>query len=205
MIEVLLAEVSDKDAGDVHVLFAGGIGDAESAAMLAVLAASLAARGIKVGILMGTAYLFTDEIVSSGAVVAEFQQQALACDRTRSLETGPGHATRCADTPFAAEFARTRRGLLQSGAPAEQIRDTLEDLNLGRLRVAAKGRDRGVDGTLLEIAEERQRQDGMYMIGQVATRRDQTLSVAELHRQVSDGASAMRRLSRATSVSASER
>ena len=51
-------------AGDVEgmdVLFAGGVHDARSAAMVAAMAAPLAERGARLGVLMGTAYLFTDE------------------------------------------------------------------------------------------------------------------------------------------------
>src|SRR3546814_20302914 len=72
--------------------------------MVAAMTAPLAGRCRKVGALMGTAYLFTDEIVSTGAIVGGFQDQALVCARTKNLETGPGHATRCADTGFAADF-----------------------------------------------------------------------------------------------------
>ena len=45
-----------------HVLFAGGIHDALSGAAVSVLAAPLARLGVHVGVLMGTAYLFTKEI-----------------------------------------------------------------------------------------------------------------------------------------------
>ena len=46
-------------AEQVSLVFAGGIHDARSAALVAALAGPLAARGVKVGILVGTAYLFT--------------------------------------------------------------------------------------------------------------------------------------------------
>ena len=60
MIDDLLeAAVRPRIAAKVHVLFAGGIHDARSAAMLAALAAPLAKAGAKVGVLLGTAYLFT--------------------------------------------------------------------------------------------------------------------------------------------------
>ncbi|MGJ8669686.1 MAG: SDR family NAD(P)-dependent oxidoreductase [Oceanococcus sp.] len=190
MIEILLSEVPADQAGDVHVLFAGGISDERSGAMIAALTASLAARGMKVGMLMGTAYLFTREIVESGAIVEGFQQEALDCQGTVSLETGPGHATRCANTEFSREFFRQRGALMQSEKSADEIRDELEDLNMGRLRVASKGRDRNEQGELVDLDKTAQYQRGMYMIGQVATLRDQVLSIEDLHRSVTDGASA---------------
>ncbi len=188
MIDVLLADVPKGQEPQVHVLFAGGIHNALSAAMVAVMAAPLAQRGIKVGCLMGTAYLFTREIVSSGAIVQGFQDEALACAHTLNLESGPGHASRCVDTPFARDFYETRRRLIREGRSAEDIRDALEDLNLGRLRIASKGLDRDADGKVVVVAPERQRADGMYMIGQVATLRDQVVSLAELHEDVCSGA-----------------
>lgn len=188
MIDVLLTDVSTADAKHVHVLFAGGINDALSSAMLAALTAPLAARGMQVGALMGSAYLFTDEIVAANAVVSGFQQQALACHRTMSLETGPGHSTRCSDTQFAHDFYARRRELLRSDASAEDIRDELEDLNLGRLRMASKGRTRDEAGELIDVGPEQQLTDGMYMIGQVATLHDKTWPIQELHENVTTGA-----------------
>ena len=188
MIELLLAEVAPADAKDVHVLFAGGIHDALSCAMVAAMTAPLAARGMKVGVLMGTAYLFTREIVHSGAIVQGFQDEALRCRRTVNLETGPGHASRCVDTQFAREFFDTRRRLIREGRSAEEIRDELEDLNLGRLRIASKGVNRNAEGKMVAVATAEQLDQGMYMIGQVATLRDAPVAVEELHLDVCRGA-----------------
>src|SRR5215470_10080055 len=104
MIDALLEHVPPGGFEDCHVLFAAGIHDALSASMVAAMAAPLAERGAKVGVLLGTAYLFTKEAVSSGAIVPGFQDEAVRCDRTVLLESGPGHSTRCADTAFAALF-----------------------------------------------------------------------------------------------------
>ncbi|WP_421793934.1 SDR family NAD(P)-dependent oxidoreductase [Hydrocarboniphaga effusa] len=191
MIEVLLENVKPGSEADIHLLFAGGISDARSGAMLAALTAPLAARGMKVGALMGTAYLFTHEIVATGAIVQGFQEQAVACARTVNLETGPGHATRCADTKFAHDFFEARRALMRENRNADEIRDTLEDLNLGRLRIASKGKNRDESGKVVDIDPAQQLTDGMYMIGQVATLTDAPLSIAELHDRVSNGGHAL--------------
>src|SRR5690606_1752566 len=58
-IRVLLEKVPAKIAGEFHILFAGGVCDARSAAMVATLAAPLVERGAKIGVLMGSAYLLT--------------------------------------------------------------------------------------------------------------------------------------------------
>ncbi|HEY0973487.1 MAG TPA: SDR family NAD(P)-dependent oxidoreductase [Solimonas sp.] len=188
MIDVLLEQVSAADAKSVHVLFAGGIHDALSGAMVAAMTAPLAERGMKVGCLMGTAYLFTQEIVGSGAIVPTFQDEALRCTHTLNLESGPGHASRCVDTQFARDFYEERRRLIRDNRSVDEIRDALEDLNLGRLRIASKGLDRDTSGKVVVVPEDKQRTDGMYMIGQVATLRDRVQPVAELHEDVTVGA-----------------
>lgn len=171
-------------AEDVEVLFAGGIHDARSSALVQVLAAPLLRRGVQIGVLMGSAYLFTKEIVESGAIVPRFQREVLECDRTVTLVSGPGHASRCAYTPFAKEFFRTAAALEDDPSTRRAI---LDDLVLGRLRIASKGIER--DGAELVAVDEAEQADrGMYMLGQVATLRTATTDLKQLHECVTTGA-----------------
>jgi acyl transferase domain-containing protein/NADP-dependent 3-hydroxy acid dehydrogenase YdfG len=187
MVDTLAAEIDGGvPAGQISVLFAGGIHDALSSAVVQTLAAPLLARGVKLGLLMGSAYLFTREIVESGAIVQTFQEEVAACRRTVNLESGTGHASRCAYTPFAEAFFAKRRELREAGVPAGEAREILDDLILGRLRLASKGNRRSnTDGVLQELSPEEQRRDGMYMLGQVATLRQEVTDIASLHRAVS--------------------
>ncbi|RVT54369.1 type I polyketide synthase [Rubrivivax albus] len=179
-------------AADVELLFAGGVHDALSSAMLQVLVAPLAAAGARVGVLMGSAYLFTREIVDSGAIVEPFQQAVIACDHTVNLESGPGHASRCAYTPFAADFFRERQRLKREGVPGDESRRVLDDLILGRLRIASKGTKReGLNAPLQRLDPQQQLAEGMYMLGQVATLRSAVTDIASLHAEVTDGAAAL--------------
>ena len=59
--------------------------------------------------LTGTAYLFTEEAVRSGAIEPGFQHEAIECRETMLLESGAGHATRC---------GRHRSSLLQARSSA---------------------------------------------------------------------------------------
>jgi acyl transferase domain-containing protein/NAD(P)-dependent dehydrogenase (short-subunit alcohol dehydrogenase family)/acyl carrier protein len=193
MVEVLAERTNGGGMEDCHVLFAGGIHDPRSAAMVAALAAPLSANGAKIGVLMGTAYLFTAEAVATGAIVPGFQQIAVGCERTVLLESGPGHATRCAMTPFADTFLTAKARLSEEERPEDEVRRILEGMNLGKLRVAAKGLDRESPSTgggpeLVAVDPERQAREGLYMIGQVAGLRDDVVTMADLHRGVSDGA-----------------
>jgi len=171
---------------NIEVFFAGGIHDSFSAALVSVMAAPLSAKGVKVGVLMGTAYLYTKEVVESGAILPQFQEQAVVHQETVLLETAPGHETRCFDSPFASFFNEEKGRLQERGYDKKEIWAALEKLNVGRLRIAAKGLERnGAD--LLTIEPEEQLASGMYMIGQVASMRHEIVSISELHHEVANG------------------
>ncbi len=181
------------DPTSVHVLFAGGIHDALSAAIVSMMATPLVARGMKVGVVMGTAYLFTEEIVSTGAVVEQFREQAVKCEETALLQSGVGIYTRCAQTPFCDEFNCTRRELLLAGESQEEVLKRLELLNIGRLRIASKGIARKTSRPPAEPGQDQyvkldaatQFREGLFMLGEVARLKEKTLTIAELHQEVS--------------------
>ncbi|MCX7013377.1 MAG: beta-ketoacyl synthase N-terminal-like domain-containing protein, partial [Candidatus Sumerlaeota bacterium] len=195
-VEELLERIGSREneAEQCHVLFAGGIHDGRSAAMVEALAAPLAERGVRVGALIGTAYLFTREAVESGAIVEGFQREALDCAQTVLLESGPGHSTRCAPTPFADAFLNEKRRLLAEARSSDEIRLALEQLNIGRLRIAAKGQERDESfervpkaSKLKPVAPDRQRREGLYMMGQAAALRDSISSIEDIHREIATG------------------
>ena len=190
MCQILLEHLGPNAPGDeLQVVFAGGIHDAVSAAMIAAMSAGLVERGVKIGVLMGTAYLFTAEAVATGGIVPRFQQSAQTSQETVLFETGPGHAIRCLRTPYFQEFQAEKRRLRQAGRRTEEIIKTLEYKNLGRLRVASKGVDRVTTGAandrrLTEISADAQHERGMYMIGQVASLRGEITTMRQLHDEV---------------------
>ncbi|MGA8242313.1 MAG: beta-ketoacyl synthase N-terminal-like domain-containing protein, partial [Desulfobacterales bacterium] len=189
MVDRLLSELEAGEiAGeDIYVLFAGGIHDAVSSAIVQVLAAPLAFKGVKIGILMGSSYIFTREIVNSGAIVPTFQTKAVDCEHTVCLQSGPGHASRCAYTPFAKTFFHQRIELREKKVPAGEMREALDKFILGRLRLATRGCARtGSDNELQEFDESYQQQEGMYMLGQVATLRKEVTDIPALHREVTE-------------------
>lgn len=169
---------------NISVFFAGGIHNDFSTAFISIMAAPLAARGVKVGVLMGTAYLYTQEAVQTGAIQEEFQLQAMQAKDTVLLETAPGHETRCLNTAFANHFNTEKAKLLASGTDKKEVWEKLEKLNVGRLRIAAKGIERQGD-QLVNIPKDDQLDLGMYMIGQIATMQNKVLTLEELHQNVS--------------------
>ncbi len=70
---------------------------------------------------MGTAYLYTQEAVQTGAIQEEFQLQAMQAKDTVLLETAPGHETRCLNTAFANHFNTEKAKLLASGTDKKKF------------------------------------------------------------------------------------
>ena len=193
MVRVLVdAALPRAEAEKVHVLFGGGIHDALSGAMVAALSEPLVERGMKIGVDVGTAYLFTEEAVASGAIVPAFQDVAMEADRTILVETGPGHAIRCAPTEFFSAFEAEKARLRREGVPGEEIRERLEAMNMGRLRIASKGIVRTTTAAeaadpFRAVDEGEQRREGMYMLGQVAALHRERTTIPELHERIGRG------------------
>lgn len=190
MIDRLLdCHQTGKSISDIQVIFAGGIHDNRSAAMVATIAAPLADKGAGVGILMGTAYLFTREAVKTGAITSGFQKVAIECSDTATLTTGTGHASRCARTGFTHFFYETRKMLRNKETPDSEKRNELETLVRGRLRLATKGEMRcGHKCEIKKFNTREQLDKGMFMIGQLASLKKRSLSIKELHKDVTEGA-----------------
>ena len=182
--------LQESDLSGVEVFFAGGIHDARSSAMVAAMAAPLADRGAAVGVLMGTAYVMTTEAVETGAITQTFLDEAVTCADTVLLETSPGHATRCVASEYVTAFERRKAELVAAGTDVRDMWTELEGLNLGRLRIASKGLVRDGD-VVTEVGDDVRRREGMFMIGQVAALRDGPTTIAALHRDVSEGATAL--------------
>lgn len=198
-VEEALEAGDVRDPAELSLWWAGGVHDATSAALVRALSAPLALKGVEQGVVMGTAYLFTEEAVRSGAILEEYQRVALSCERTDTLHTAPGHATRCAPSPFVKEFQERSETLEREGVPSRERWATLEQLNVGRLRAASKGLER--EGSELKpLSLEEQRARGMYMIGEVATLRARVTTAQQLHDEVREGS--LEALARSLSSSA---
>ena len=186
VIERFLNEAGSGDAEQLEIFFAGGVHDERSAALVAALAGPLNRRGVRIGVLMGTAYLFTAEAVESGAITPVFQQQVVAATRTALLETAPGHATRCLETGFVQDFRAVRDELEAADIDRRTVWGQLELLNTGRSRIAGKGVRRNGD-QLVEVPPDEQLEDGLFMAGQVAVLRSAVTSIRDLHTRVTTG------------------
>ena len=175
--------LKEENLSPVSVFFAGGIHDAFSSAFVSIMAATLASKGTKIGVLMGSSYLYTKEAVESGAILPGYQEQAIIKNKAISLEAAPGQETQSLESPFTDYFKEEKKRLQSQYSDSKEVWMRLEDLNLGRSRIAAKGIERiGTD--LVKLGEEEQKEKGLYMIGQIVSMHHEALTLDQLHTNV---------------------
>jgi acyl transferase domain-containing protein/NAD(P)H-dependent flavin oxidoreductase YrpB (nitropropane dioxygenase family) len=171
------------DPSSLNVFFAGGICDAFSSAFVRILATPLVARDVNVGLIAGTAYLFTEEIVARKAITKNYQSLLIKGDSTLLLQSGHGQETRSVPSTFTDFFQDERQRLFDEGLESAQVLLKLEDLNLGRLRIASKGIERRGD-ELVKLSAKEQREKGLFMTGAVTPLLREVTTIAKLHRQL---------------------
>lgn len=165
------------------VFFAGGIHDAFSSAFVSIMSATLDAKGAEIGVLMGSSYLYTKEAVETKAILPEFQKLAIEENETVILQAASGQETQSLKSPFTEYFGKEKEKLQQQNLDSKEIWIRLEELNLGRSRIATKGIERiGID--LVKLNEEEQKEKGLYMIGQIAALNQKEMTLDELHKHV---------------------
>ncbi|MDR1558853.1 MAG: SDR family NAD(P)-dependent oxidoreductase [Clostridiales bacterium] len=171
---------------EFRVFFAGGVHDSLSAAFVRVMTGPVSARGVKIGIQCGTAYLYTEEAVKLGAISETYQKLLIESDHTVLLKSASGQETRCVPTSYTEFFNAEKARMESEGLETGEILQKLENLNLGRLRIASKGIER-TDGQLIPLPEEERLEKGLYMTGTVTELTKKTSAIAELHEDLSSG------------------
>ncbi|MDR1807580.1 MAG: SDR family NAD(P)-dependent oxidoreductase [Propionibacteriaceae bacterium] len=214
--ERMLFHVIDADdPASLSLVFAGGLHDALSSAFVSIMTASVAARGAKVGLLLGSAYLFSPEAVATHAITQRFQEIALEAEGTLLLESAKGQETRVLPTPFADFFLAEKARVQALDLDDVAKRAALEELNLGRARIASKGVDRADHKTevthagaraalgdaavapdqpgnggrkLVKLTPKQQTEQGMFMCGDITALIHDPRPIAATHAAVTTAA-----------------
>jgi acyl transferase domain-containing protein/NAD(P)H-dependent flavin oxidoreductase YrpB (nitropropane dioxygenase family)/acyl carrier protein len=160
------------------LFLAGGIWSRRSAFLAAMLGAD--------GIQMGTPYLASAEIVSSGALSALYREQVLAAPLGGTVITGEasGLRVRALRTPVIAAIGALEEHFAAGALEEGEFRRRLETLGAGSLQIAARGCD-GPGGRPLDRQACLCR--GQFMSGAAAGLLDRVRPLDELHREVMQG------------------
>ena len=128
-----------RDLSDLFLVFAGGITTSYSSLFISGMTSFLAARGAKIGLQVGTAYLFSKEVVDTNAVQKQYQDIIIEQDETVVIGKTLGLASRTAPTPFAKMMSDHELKMIREKMPLGERKRSFEKRNIGSLLIGAKG------------------------------------------------------------------
>ena len=134
-----LLEDDNQDLSGISLIFAGGISTCFAAWFISGIAARLAAKGAKIGLQVGSAYLFTKEIIETGAMQKRYQEILCKTNNTVVIGTSVGLASRTAPTEFAKMTVNLEKDMIKQGKKLEERKRAFEKNNIGSLLIGAKG------------------------------------------------------------------
>ncbi|MCP3952854.1 MAG: acyltransferase domain-containing protein, partial [Desulfobacterales bacterium] len=187
-LEKMLA-LPDKRRKALTAVFAGGLGTRYGSYFISGISAVLAADGVKVGIQVGSAYLFTKEIKETGALQAIYQDVVCTGDRTILTGETVGLTSRTAPTPFTEKMIDSEYEELGRKTPLSERKDRFEKENIGSLLIGAKGfcpdfkKIAGESGDIcfIEYDEKEQYELGNFMVGDCLTFWSQPTTIVNVH------------------------
>ena len=165
-----MSTLPDDQLVDKTMIFAGGIGTHRAPHFISGMASRLAGRGLKVGIQVGTAYLFSCEIIESGAIQKIYQDVVCERDETIVMGTTVGLASRTVPTPFSQRMIDNEHYRLREGLSLEERKKAFEKDNIGSLLIGAKAfcpkfdKESG-EVCFLHYDEKEQFDKGNFMVG----------------------------------------
>ncbi len=130
---------SERNLSDIYLVFAGGISTCFASFFISGLTAFLAAKGAKIGIQAGTAYLFTKEIVDTKSIQKLYQDIVIEKNETVVIGKTLGLASRTAPTGFAKMMMEHEAAMIREKKPLDQRKKSFEKRNIGSLLIGAKG------------------------------------------------------------------
>ncbi|MCD4721719.1 MAG: nitronate monooxygenase, partial [Desulfobacula sp.] len=175
----------DYDLSDLYLVFAGGISTCFASFFISGLTSFLAAKGAKIGIQVGTAYLFADEIVATKSIKHQYQEIIIRENETMVIGKSLGLASRTAPTRFAKMMVETEAEMIKSKENLEKRKRTFEKKNIGSLLIGAKGflpdfKNPGSDNYTWFEGEE-YKEKGNFLVGDSLAFFDRSVTIKEIH------------------------
>ena len=176
-----------QDLSDLYLVFAGGITTCFASFFISGMTSFLAAKGAKIGLQVGTAYLFSNEIVETQSVKKQYQDIIIEKDETVVIGKSLGLASRTAPTQFARMMAEHEAQMILNNEGLNQRKRSFEKRNIGSLLIGAKGflpdfKNPGPENyTWFE--DEEHKEKGNFLVGDSLAFFKDSVSIKEIHDQ----------------------
>ncbi|WP_198013926.1 type I polyketide synthase [Desulforegula conservatrix] len=134
-----LARMSNAEASGKTLIFAGGISTSSGSHFISGMTAFLAKKGVKIGIQVGSAYLFTNEIIETKGMTQRYQKEILDKESTLVIGKTVGLPSRTVASPFSLKMLDREHERISGGMPLNDRKKAFEHDNMGSLLIGAKG------------------------------------------------------------------
>ncbi len=181
------------DLSELYLVFAGGISTCSASYFISGLTSFLAAKGAKIGIQVGTAYLFTDEIIDSKCIKSQYREIIIKENATMVIGKSLGLASRTAPTKFARMMVKNEAAMLKNKESLSKRKRSFEKRNIGSLLIGAKGflpdfKNPGPENyTWFENEEHKEK--GNFLVGDSLTFFDKAMTIQQVHDKYFDAKS----------------
>lgn len=176
---------SKYDLENLYLVFAGGISTCYASFFISGLTSFLAARGAKIGIQVGTAYLFSNEIVDTKSIKSQYQEIIIKENETMVIGKSLGLWSRTAPTRFARMMIEHETRMLKEKESLEKRKQRFEKRNIGSLLIGAKGflpdfKNPGAENYTW-FNEEEHKEKGNFLVGDSLAFYDEPVTIKEVH------------------------
>ncbi len=173
------------DLSRLYLVFAGGISTCFASFFISGMTSFLAAKGAKIGLQVGTAYLFSDEIVQSRCIKPQYRDIILKENETMVIGKSLGLASRTAPTGFARMMLETEVTMLKNKESLENRKRAFEKKNIGSLLIGAKGflpdfKNPGPENYKW-FDDMEHREKGNFLVGDSLAFFDRPATIKEIH------------------------
>jgi 3-oxoacyl-(acyl-carrier-protein) synthase/NAD(P)H-dependent flavin oxidoreductase YrpB (nitropropane dioxygenase family) len=186
-METFLAQ-KEKALREQRIIFAGGIAVKASTGFISGMTSVLASRGASVGISVGTSYLFTREIVETGAMKPLYQKLLIENDETTVIGATLGLSTRSLYSAYAKRMIEKEHEMIREKMPLTDRKHFFESNNLGSLLIASKAftpdfEKMKKEGKLsyVQYSEDEARDKGNYQTGETLCFYKEQLPIDAVH------------------------
>ncbi|MCA1786611.1 MAG: nitronate monooxygenase, partial [Desulfobacteraceae bacterium] len=182
-IEKLVAK--NQDLSKLSLVFAGGISTCFASFFISGMTSFLAAKGACIGMQVGTAYLFSKEIVDTKSVTKQYQDIIIEKDETVVIGKSLGLASRTAPTEFAKMMKELEESMIRENVSLDQRKRAFEKKNIGSLLIGAKGFlpdfKRPGKEYYTWFKEEEHREKGNFLVGDSLAFFKNNVTIQQIH------------------------
>ncbi len=182
--------MQEQNIAGLSLIFAGGISSCFASCFISGMASVLAANGAKIGMQVGSAYLFSQEIVETKSIKKQYQEILSKEDETVVIGSSVGLASRTAPTGFARMMIKMEKEMIKKGESLETRKRSFEKKNIGSLLIGAKGflpdfEHKGEKNYKYFDGEEH-REKGNFLVGESLAFFHSPLTINDIHNEYFD-------------------